>query len=139
MIQRILQYLNRNANYAIEDKGLITIYQGLVPGMCIYPYVSKWWKEGDEFPYPTVRIHSNLIPAVGIPLDVWQVRTDLNRSLVIPDTMMYNMKYNVEAGIYEIPTDELNYVDLTSEEEMLADWERVKVSKPRKVNKRKPK
>jgi hypothetical protein len=137
MIQHILAYLNRNANYATEDKGLITIYHGLVPGMCIYPYTNKWWKQGDEFPYPTVRIHSDAIPAVGLPLDIWQVRTDFNRALVIPDTMVYSLKYRVDTGMYELPTDELGYIDLTSEEEMLANWHegRDRVRKPRKKRK----
>ena len=128
MYNRILQYINRNSNFATEDKGLITIYHGFLPSLAIYPVLSKWWKgEQEQFPYPTVRLNlgDKQVAKVGIPMDVWHVRSDIGKAIVIPDTLIYTMKYNVGEDIYEIPTDELTYVDLDwdSEEEELDKWE----------------
>lgn len=134
MINTILKYLNRNEQFASEEKGVITIFRGYSPGVTICPVVNKYWKVGqDNFPYPTVRIYEPWIPKTTTPLDIWQLREDHSLALVIPDSTLYTLKLNPDTGIYDVPTEGLTIIDLTSEEELEHDWSREKTKKPRKV------
>lgn len=131
----ILQYLEYNGNYAREEDGVIYLFQGIQPHLAIIPIVNSYWqpRHGVEFPYETLRIPEPMVPKIGLPLDIWILRSDLRAYIPTPDTILYGelgAKYAVKGG-WEFPPEELlGAVELDSEGELLVDWERRKQRKP---------
>ncbi len=124
----VLAYLESGGLYAVENDDRfgpdLVVYTGFRPKYYVEPEVKLSWLAGTEFPFTTVQVpaRKSKFLQLGLPVEFWILREDLQYALVIPDhvlsaapQMEVPNKYR-ETGefFYQVPVDQCILLDISA-------------------------
>jgi hypothetical protein len=127
----VLAYLESNDLYAVENDDRfgpdLVVYTGFRPKYYVEPEVKLSWQAthlGGQFPFATVQVpaRKQKFLKLGLPVEFWILREDLQYALVIPDQVLAAApqmevpnKYR-ETGefFYQVPVDQCILLDISA-------------------------